>query len=105
MFFFHRLAPAAGAPAPIDQDIVRKQLLSSLGDRVGIHARRFRNGAVTSPPEPERLEAGKEAPLLLVEETHEENDGGLGFVRIRRTSLRRSSLTPTCSSEASSETR
>ena len=57
-----------------------KKLLSPLGDGVRIQAGCFGDGAVASPAEPEGLQPREEPPLLFVQQTHEKDDGGLGFV-------------------------
>ena len=78
--FFHRRAAGAWPTAAVHPHVVGQQRLSPLGDGVRIQAGGCGDGAVASPPEPEGLQPREEPPLLLIQQTHEQDHGGLGFV-------------------------
>ena len=78
--FFHRLAPRPGPADPPQLDIALEQLAASAGHRPHIESEQIRNLAMAPVAHLQRLEPRVEAPLLLVEQTEEQHDGGLELV-------------------------
>ena len=101
--FFDRLAARAWTATAVYQDVVGQEFLSALGDGVGIETGGLGDGAVAPVSEPERLEPGEEPALPLVEQAHQEDDRGLGFVRIGAWLSQRSECAALAGREIASE--
>ena len=78
--FFRRLASTAGATSASRRHILIEQLLATAGDGVRIQAEQCGQGTVTTVPQFDRFQAGEEAALLLVQQTVEQQNGGLEFL-------------------------
>jgi hypothetical protein len=78
--FFHRLAPRPRPAHPPELDLALQQLAASTGHRSHIESEQVRDLPVAPVAHLERFQPGVEAPLLLVEQTEEEHEGGLQLV-------------------------
>ena len=79
-FFFHGFAAAAGVAGATRRHLLIEQLLASAGDGVRIQAEEFGQIRVAAVPQFDRFHAGKQAALLLVQQTVEQHNGGLEFM-------------------------
>ena len=78
--FFRRCSTAARAAHAVDLDIALDELPAAGGDRRRVDAEQGGDASVAAPPALERFESGEQAPLLLVEEAGEQDDGGAQLV-------------------------
>jgi hypothetical protein len=79
--FFDRFAPAAGTTGASRGHILIEQLLAPAGNGVWIEAEECSQDAVAAVPQFDGFQAGEETALLLVQQTVEQQDGGLEFLR------------------------
>ena len=62
-------------------DILIEQLLTTAGNGMGIQAKKFGHHAIAAVSQLHGLQTSEEAPLLLIEQTVEKEDGRLEFIR------------------------
>ena len=78
--FFRRSAAATGAPHATSDDFAIQQLLAPTRYRVHVQAEEITQQRVAAVPESDGLQAGQQTALLFIEQTIEQQDGGLQFV-------------------------
>src|SRR5665213_1271666 len=71
-FFFHRLAPPANGADPVRLHILSRQLPPPFGHGVWVRTEKFLNLPIAA--QTERLKAGVQTSLLLVEQAGEQDD-------------------------------
>lgn len=64
----------------MDGHVSIQELMAAAGDGVGIQAEEAGQQRIAAPPELDRLQAGVETPLLLIQQAVEQQDGGLEFI-------------------------
>ena len=78
---FFRGGTATARPAcPAGDHILIQQLSAAAGDGVRIQAQEVAQQGVAAVPQADRFQAGEQAALLFVEQSMEQQDGGLEFV-------------------------
>ena len=80
-FFSVGRRPPPARRHPVELDVALDELAPAGGDRRRVDAEQSGDAPVTAPPALERFEAGKQAPLPLVEQAGEQHDRGAQFLR------------------------
>jgi len=76
VFFRGRTAATPTAGPPTDH-IALQQLLTAAGDGVGMQAQKIAEQSIATMAEPDGFQSGEQAALLFVEQSIEQEDGGL----------------------------
>ena len=74
------MASAAFAAHPFDFKIPIQQLVTPFCDSMGVKIKHVGDLGVAATPDTQRLQAGVQSALLLIEQAHEENDSGAHFM-------------------------
>ena len=81
------MASATFAAHSFDFKISIQQLVTPLCDRMGVKVKPASDLGVAAAPETQRLQAGVQSALFLIEQAHEEQDGGAHFMGQKLSSL------------------
>jgi len=76
-FFFRRGATTTLTPSSTADYILLQQLLSAAGHRVDVQTQEVTQQSISAMTEADGLETGQQAPLLFIEQSVEQQDGGL----------------------------
>jgi len=74
------MASATSAAHPFDFKIPIQQLVTPFCDSMDVKIKHAGDLCVAATPDTQRLQAGVQSALLLIEQAHEENDGGACFM-------------------------
>ncbi len=75
--FFHRLATASHLACPVNLDLTCQELPPPPGDSLRMHAQQPRDPCIATEAVLERFDSRVQAPLFLVEQAEEDDNGGL----------------------------
>jgi hypothetical protein len=80
-FFFRRSTTTTPAPSSTADHILLQQLLSAAGHSMHVQPEEVGQQSVSAMAQADGLETRKQAALLFIEQTIEEQDGSLEFIR------------------------
>ena len=78
--FFHGYAPAAGLARALHLHVLRQELLSPASHGVRIELEEVSQSMIAATAQLKRLQSGKQAALLLVQQAIEQQYGGFQFL-------------------------